>query len=122
MRDGKLHVTGVNMGNVPLAVNAAGFVPVAKLAGDSGAAYQMEIIVPASSAIKGPEQLVGHELALTEAGSNSGFKAPLVLLQSHYSLAPGRDFGIRYSGGHEASIEGIATKHFEAAAVANDVL
>jgi phosphonate transport system substrate-binding protein len=122
LRDGKLHVTGVNTGNVPLAVNVAGFVPVAKLAGDAGAAYQMEIIVPVGSAITKPEQLSGHELALTEAGSNSGFKAPLVLLQSNYQLVPGRDFGIRYSGGHEASIRGIAGKQYEAAAVANDVL
>lgn len=122
LRDGKLHVTGVNTGNVPLAVNCAGFVPVAKLAGDAGTGYQMEIIVPAGSAIQKPEQLVGRELALTEAGSNSGFKAPLVLLQSHYALAPGRDFGIRYSGSHEASIEGVAAKEYDAAAVANDVL
>jgi phosphonate transport system substrate-binding protein len=122
LRDGKLHVTGVNTGNVPLAVNVAGFVPVAKLAGDAGAAYQMEIIVPTGSAITKPEQLSGHELALTEAGSNSGFKAPLVLLQSNYQLVPGRDFGIRYSGSQEASIRGIAAKQYEAAAVANDVL
>ena len=122
LRDGKLHVTGVNTGSVPMAVNAAGFVPVAKLAGEVGAYYQMEIIVPASSPIQKPEQLTGHELALTDPGSNSGFKAPLVLLKRRFSLTPGRDFGIRYSGSHEASIEGIATKQYEGAAVANDVL
>src|SRR4030095_8731040 len=86
------------------------------------AAYQMELIVPADSYVKKPEELSGLELALTEAGSNSGFKAPLVLLQSHYSLAPGRDFGIRYSGSHVDSIKGIAAKQYEAAAVANDML
>lgn len=122
LRDGKLHVTGVNTGSVPMAVNVAGFVPVAKFAGDAGAAYQMEIIVPADSAITKPEQLSGKELALTEAGSNSGFKAPLVLLQSRYSLVPGRDFGIRYSGSHIDSIKGIAAKKYAAAAVANDML
>jgi phosphonate transport system substrate-binding protein len=122
LRDGKLHVTGVNTGSVPMAVNVAGFVPVAKLAGDAGAAYQMEIIVPAGSPIQNPAQLSGRELALTEAGSNSGFKAPLVLLQSYHSLTPGRDFGIRYSGGHIESIRGIAAKQYEAAAVANDML
>jgi len=115
-------VTGINTGSVPMAVNVAGFVPVAKLAGEAGAAYQMEIIVPADSPVQKPDQLVGKELALTEAGSNSGFKAPLVLLQSHYSLAPGRDFGIRYSGGHMESIRGIAAKQYDAAAVANDML
>lgn len=122
LRDGKLHVTGINTGSVPLAVNVAGFVPVAKLAGEAGAAYQMEIIVPPDSTIQTPDELRGEELALTEAGSNSGFKAPLVLLQSHHSLVPGRDFGIRYSGGHVESIKGIAAKQYAAAAVANDML
>ncbi len=122
LRDGKLHVTGINTGSVPLAVNVAGFVPVAKFAGDAGAAYQMEIIVPPDSTIQTPDELRGEELALTEAGSNSGFKAPLVLLQSHHSLVPGRDFGIRYSGGHVESIKGIADKQYAAAAVANDML
>lgn len=122
MRDGKLHVTGVNTGAVPMAVNVAGFVPVAKLAGEAGAAYQMEIIVPADSNVKKPEELTGKELALTEAGSNSGFKAPLVLLRSHYSLSPGKDFGIRYTGGHMESIRGVAAKQYAAAAVANDML
>ena len=122
LRDGQLHVTAVNTGSVPMAVNVAGFVPVAKLAGDTGAAYQMELIVPADSAIQKPDQIKGRELALTEAGSNSGFKAPLVLLQSHFSLVPGRDFGIRYSNGHDESIKGIAAKQYEVAAVANDVL
>ena len=122
LRDGKLHVTGINTGSVPMAVNVAGFVPVAKLAGEAGAAYQMEIIVPADSYVKKPEELTGKELALTDAGSNSGFKAPLVLLRSHYSLSPGRDFGIRYTGGHMESIRGIAAKQYAAAAVANDML
>ncbi|MGB7157274.1 MAG: phosphate/phosphite/phosphonate ABC transporter substrate-binding protein [Tepidisphaeraceae bacterium] len=122
LRDGKLHVSGINTGSVPMAVNVAGFVPVAKLAGDAGAAYQMELIVPADSPIQKPDQIKGHELALTEAGSNSGFKAPLVLLQSYHALAPGRDFGIRYSNGHNESIKGIADKQYEVAAVANDML
>ena len=122
LRDGKLHVTGVNTGSVPMAVNAAGFVPVAKLAGDAGATYQMEIIVPADGPIAAAPELKQAELALTDAGSNSGFKAPLVLLYKAHGFAPGRDYGIRYSGGHVESIRGIASKQYQAAAVANDML
>jgi len=122
MRDGKLHVAGFNTGNLPLAVNWAGFVPVCRLASaDGGGMYQMEIIVPADSPISSINDLRGHEIVLTEAGSNSGFKAPLVVLHDH-GLEPVRDFRIRYSGGHKESIQGIANKQYEAAAVANDIL
>ena len=53
MREGQLHVAGFNTGNIPLAVNWCGFVPVCRLASaDDVSAYQMEIIVPADSPIK----------------------------------------------------------------------
>jgi phosphonate transport system substrate-binding protein len=120
--DGKLHIAGVNTGNIPAAVNQAGFVPICSLASDQGAAsYQMQIIVPADSPIHTLADLNGRELTLTEPGSNSGFKAPLVLLRDN-NLIVGRDFALRYSGGHEKSIEGIANHTYQAAAVASDVL
>ena len=123
MREGQLHIAGFNTGNVPLAVNWAGFVPVCRLASSDGVnMYQMEIIVPADSRIQQLSDLRDHELTLTEAGSNSGFKAPLVLLAKDNGLRPVADFKIRYSGGHLESILGIANKQYEAAAVANDVL
>lgn len=122
LRDGALHVTGFNTGGVPIAVNAAGFVPVSLLAGpnDNGF-YRMQIIVRAGSPIQQVQDLKGRELTLTEASSNSGYKAPLVLLRD-FGLVPGRDYGIRYSLGQEASIDGIADGTYEAAAVASDVL
>lgn len=120
---GKLHVAGVNTGNIPSAVNQCGFIPICGLATDQGVAtYQMQIIVPADSPIQKLGDLRGRELTLTEPGSNSGFKAPLVLLARDHNLKPGKDFNVRYSGGHEQSIEGIANKAYQAAAVASDVL
>jgi phosphonate transport system substrate-binding protein len=120
--DGKLHVAGINTGNIPSAVNQCGFVPFCGLASEQGvASYQMQIIVPADSPIEKIADLKGKELTLTEPGSNSGFKAPLVLL-SKEGLQPGRDYVIRYSGGHRESIDGIAKKTFRAAAVASDVM
>ena len=122
LRDGTLHIAGVNTGNIPFAVNECGFVPICGLAGEqSKSAYQMQIIVPGDSPIQSLAELRGRELTLTEPGSNSGFKAPLVLLKDH-GLLPGRDFNLRYSGGHDESIAGIANKTYQAAAVASDLL
>ena len=120
--DGKLHIAGVNTGNVPTAVNRCGFIPVCCLASNKDVAkYQMQIIVPADSPLQNVQDLRGHELTLTEPGSNSGFKAPLVLLRDN-NLIPVQDFTIRYSRSHETSIDGIASKKYQAAAVASDVL
>ena len=120
---GRLHVTGINTGAVPTAVNHCGFVPVVKLPTDDGSGMsRMRLIVPADSDVHTVADLRGHELALTDPGSNSGFKAPLVLLRSDFSLLPGRDYQVRYSGGHDASIDGIAKRQYQAAAVADDML
>ena len=122
LRDGKLAITGVATGSVPLAVCTAGFVPIAQAAdADGGAAYKMEIIAPADSKLTGVADLKGHELTLTEPTSNSGYKAPLVMMREA-GLLPPRDYLIRYSQGHIQSIAGIKDKKFEAAAVASDVL
>jgi phosphonate transport system substrate-binding protein len=123
LRDGKLQITGLNTGNVPVGVCDAGFVPVAALGDANGSTkYEMEILVAADSPIKTVSDLRGHELTLTDPGSNSGYKAPLVLIRSDFGMLPGRDFGVRYSGGHQQSVRGLANGTFEAIAVANDVL
>jgi phosphonate transport system substrate-binding protein len=123
MQEGRLHVTGFNTGNVPGAVNLAGFVPFCVMAAADGTySYEMEIIVPAGSPIKSPGDLRGHTMTFTDLGSNSGFKAPLVLLRNNFHLEPGIDFDVNVSFGHEPSILGIARRKFEAASVANEVL
>lgn len=123
LRDGSLHFTAFNTGGVPIAVNVAGFVPVSLLASEENKGfYKMQIIVPADSTIKTVSDLKGKELTLTDASSNSGYKAPLVTLKEDFNMLPGRDYGIRYSGGQDASIDGIANKTYAAAAVASDVL
>jgi phosphonate transport system substrate-binding protein len=123
MREGRLDVAGFNTGSVPTAVNLCGFVPVCAIpTGDGTALTRTEIIVPADSALRSAADLRGHELTLTERGSNSGFKAPLVLLRSDLGLQPMSDLLLRYSGSHEASIEGIVSRKYSAAAVAQDML
>ena len=67
---------------IRIAVNCAGFVPFAIMAGKDGTfGYEMEIIVPADSAIKTPADIKGKKLAFTAPTSNSGFKAPSALLE-----------------------------------------
>jgi phosphonate transport system substrate-binding protein len=123
MRDGELDVAGFNTGSVPTAVNLCGFVPVCAIPTSEGSALtHTVIIVPAESPLKSPNDLRGHELTLTEINSNSGYKAPLVLLHSDFGLQPLTDIMLRYSGSHVASIEGIASHRYGAAAVADDML
>src|ERR1051325_5385576 len=77
MRSGRLHIAGVSTGPTPIAVNCAGYVPFAIMGTKEGTfGYEMEIIVPADSAIKTPADLKGKKLAFTAPTSNSGFKAP----------------------------------------------
>jgi len=123
LKEGRLHVTGFNTGNVPGAVNKSGFVPFCVMAAADGSySYEMQIIVPPDSPIKTPADLKGHTMTFTDLGSNSGFKAPLVLLRNEFHLEPGIDYDVNVSYSHEKSIVGIARRKFEAAAVADEVL
>ncbi len=123
LRDGKLHIAGIQTGAVPIAVNVAGFIPCASTAtADGVATYQTQIIVPADSSMHGPADLRGHDLLCTDPASNSGFKAPLVLLKSDFNLLPARDYQIRCSNSHDHSIELVAKHECEAAAVASSLL
>lgn len=122
LHEGRLHVTALNTGAVPIGVCAAGFVPVAQMSDDSGeGGYHMQIIVPADSSIRSLQDLHGKDLAVTEPSSNSGYKAPLILLRE-LNMRPPTDYRLRYSYGHMNSIAGIKNKVFAAAAVADDVL
>lgn len=122
LRDGQLHIAGLNTGSVPIGVCAAGFVPVSQLGEAAGpAGYHLQIITPGDSKLTQLTDLRGQELTLTEPSSNSGYKAPLVLLREN-NLRPPTDYLIRYSQGHTQSIAGIKSKQFAAAAIAGDVL
>lgn len=124
LADGRLHVTGLNTGNVPAAVNLCGFIPVARVtAGEPGGGmHRMLFIVPADQDIKSCADLKGKTIALTNVGSNSGYHAPLVTLKDEFKLLPSTDYTIVYSGSHDASIAGIAAGRYVAAAVASDLL
>jgi phosphonate transport system substrate-binding protein len=123
MRSGRLHIAGVNTGGNPVAVACAGFVPFAMMAAKDGSfGYEMEIIVPAESAIQSPKDLKGKSLAFTSKTSNSGFKAPSALLKSEFGLVADKDFKTAFSGKHDNSVMGVANKDYDAAAIANSVM
>lgn len=123
MRAGRLHVAGFNTGSNPLAVNCAGFVPFAMMAGEDGSfGYEMEIITHVDSDIREVEHLNGRTLAFTSPTSNSGFKAPSALLKGEFDMIADEDFDTTFSGAHDASILGVANKDYEAASIANSVL
>ena len=125
LKKGELHIVGLNTGLVQSAVERDGFVPLCTLGREDGSwGYTMEFIVPAGSPIKKLEDIKGHKVIFTTVDSNSGCKAPLVLLKDKCNLLPERDYKFGFSLGHEESIKGIATKEkdYDVAPVASDVL
>lgn len=123
LKDGKLHVTAFGTGEVQAAVNDAGFVPLACFADKDGKYhYTMKIIVPADSDIQKVEDLKGHRVTYVRPRSNSGCTAALLMLMDKHNLQPERDYNWGFSYGHENSIDGVAAKRFEAAAIASDIL
>jgi len=123
MRAGRLHIAGFNTGSVPLAVNCAGFVPTTMMArADGSFGYEMEILTHRESDIESVEDIRGRTLAFTSPTSNSGFKAPSVLLEAEFGLIADRDFEPAFSGRHDNSILGVLQRDYDAAAVANIVI
>tara|TARA_B100000586_G_scaffold269170_1_gene247324 strand:+ start:260 stop:1213 length:954 start_codon:yes stop_codon:yes gene_type:complete len=123
MRAGRLHIAGFNTGSVPLAVNCAGFVPTTMMARANGSfGYEMEILTHRESGIESVPELRGRTLAFTSPTSNSGFKAPSVLLESEFGLVADQDFEPAFSGRHDNSVLGVLQRDYDAAAVANIVI
>ncbi|HVT28867.1 MAG TPA: phosphate/phosphite/phosphonate ABC transporter substrate-binding protein, partial [Lacipirellulaceae bacterium] len=122
MEKGELHIAGLNTGFVPLAVAQAGFVPLCTFGHDDGSyGYTMQVLVPADSPIKKLADVKGHKITFTRPDSNSGCKALLVLLNDE-GLQPDRDYEWGFSTDHSVSIKGIASKLYEVAPVASDIL
>lgn len=123
MRAGRLHVAGFNTGSNPLAVNCAGFVPIALMASKNNAfGYEMEIITYPGSGVQKIEDIKGKKMAFTTQTSNSGYRAPSALLRENFKLEAGKDYEPVFSGKHDNSVIGVANKDYPAAAIANEVM
>src|SRR6476646_192155 len=122
MSKGELHIAVMNTGVVPTAVQHAGFVPLCTFGHDDGSfGYRMEVLVPADSPIKSLADVKGHKITFTRPDSNSGCKALLMLLKEK-GMQPDRDYDWNFSADHKESIKGIASKQYQVAPVAGDIL
>jgi phosphonate transport system substrate-binding protein len=122
LQKGALHIVGLNTGLVPNAVAREGFVPLCALGkADGSFGYTMQFLVPAGSPIKNLAQIKGHKVTFTRPDSNSGCKAPLVVLKES-NLLPERDYTWGFSLGHEDSIKRVCAKELEVVPVASDIL
>jgi phosphonate transport system substrate-binding protein len=125
MREGKVHVVALSTGQVSAAVNEGGIVPVCVMAnkdGDYG--YEMEMIVPASSALKSPSDVKGKRVLFANIDSHSGFKAPVVILANEFKLQPEVDYLPTFAGDQEGLIRQVTDPNskIDAAFVASDLL
>ncbi|HEV3437814.1 MAG TPA: phosphate/phosphite/phosphonate ABC transporter substrate-binding protein [Gemmata sp.] len=123
VREGRLHVTAFNTGQVPNAVNTAGFVPLFCIADKDGKyGLEMEILVRQDSPVTRPEDLRSKTIGLTALSSNSGGKAPLVILKNKYGMLPGRDYKFTFTGDHVRAVRELVAGQHDAVCVANDQL
>src|SRR3546814_12705028 len=81
-------------------------------ANDGSYGYEMEIIVPADSAIQSPADIEGKALAFTAPTPNSGFKAPSALLLSEFGLEADKDYKTAFSCQHDHSVLGVSNKAY----------
>jgi len=123
LRDGKLHISLFNTGQVPTAVNLAGFIPYCAASNAEGNyRHEMVLIAPAGTSIDSPAKIKGQRLAVTTITSNSGYKMPIVVLRDQFQLLAGKDYDIVISGSHDLTMEGIKKKLYPVGAVASDLL
>jgi len=122
-RANRVHVLILNTGSVVQSVRCEGYVPIAQPVDSQGnvGGSHMELIVPAKSTIKAPQDLRGHRLTFVDQRSNNGYKAPRAILAKEFGLLEGKDYSFDFSGRHDNSILGVANGSYEAASVANDI-
>ncbi len=120
LRAGKLQIAAFSTGQVQMAVNTAGFVPLYSPATAAGGySYEMEVIVPADSPVQNVGDLKGKKVALVSLSSNSGWKAPIVHFRDKFGLAVNRDYTYTNTGSHEISMYGVAVGRDAAPVLAN---
>lgn len=123
LKQGTLHVTAFNTGQVVTAINTAGFQPLYAPATAEGSisAYTMQMIVPTESSINSIADISNKKVALVAMSSNSGGKAPLAFLKEN-NLTPGKDYNIVFTGDHRRSIRELVNREHDVACVASDLL
>jgi phosphonate transport system substrate-binding protein len=121
LRSGRVNLSTLSTGDTPFAVNVAGAVPFA-IRGDAKGptVYHLIVLVKANSAFKSLKDLKDKRVAHAAPSSNSGNLAPRALFPAE-GLVPDKDYKVLYSGKHDASVAGVQSGDYDAAAVADDV-
>ena len=123
MRNGMLHIVALNTGSVPIGVECSGFRLFGMAAkADRSYGYTMMLISYPGSRITRVEDARDKTILFVTPTSNSGYKAPHLLLQSTYSMSEGIDYKVRFSGSHTKSILAVSHREFKVAAIADGVL
>lgn len=119
--DGTIDVVALHAADTPFLVNNAGFIPLAVLAGESGAnGNHLDIAVPAKSSITSLNDLRGHTLTCATPLSITGYRAAVAVLQQLAGMRPEVDYYISFSLSQKRSVMGVAEGEFEAAALSDD--
>lgn len=122
LKDGKLHVTAFTTGQVRRAVNEAGFRPLVVPADQDGKfAYQVKVLVPKNSPVRTLADLKGKTLAVSSMSSNSGAKAPLVML-ADAGLDVRKDVALKVVGRYEAAVAQVLKGEADATCLPSDLL
>jgi phosphonate transport system substrate-binding protein len=121
---GKLTVVALHAADAPFLVNNYGFQPAAVLGDEASGANgnHLDLLVPPNSPINSPADLRGHNLVCSVPSSITGYRAAVALLMQDNNLRPNIDYYVTWSMGQKRSIEGIAKKEYEAAAISDDKL
>ncbi len=117
----RVHLININTGSVEQEVHCNGFVPIAQPIDGAGniAGYQMEIVVPAASAIKSVRDLKGQKITFVDENSASGYKVPRIILAREFGLEAGKDYSFEFSGRQDSSIMGATNGVYQAVAIAS---
>lgn len=122
MRAGDVHVAGIAPGPTVYAVNLAGYVPIAVMCNDDGTfGYRLDIVTKKDSGITTLGDLSGGKVARADPLSFFGDAAAHAMFRQ-FHVVPGKGVEVIYSGSEEASVKGVLSGEYPAAAVNSNVL
>lgn len=121
MRSGRLHVGGFGGAATVFAVNLAGAQPFtagADIESDSIGYFSMTITRPDTD-IGEPGDLVGRTVGHADPGSTSGNLLPRAAWTRQLEIQPGKDYNVKYTGGHDQSVLAVHNGDLPAAHVSS---
>lgn len=121
MRSGRLHIGGFGASALVFAVNLSGAQPFtagADIETDSIGYFSMTITKP-DSGIEKPEDLTGKTVGHADPGSTSGNLLPRAAWTRQLDIEPGKDYEVKYTGGHDQSVLAVHNDDLIAAHVSS---